>query len=850
MTIASLIVDIQANTATLVKGVEQVNANLDKVGSAAVKMGAALGIGFSVGAVVSFAKSTFDAASQIHDMAEQVGISSEALQGFKEAAELSGAHLEDVTTAIQKMNKNLDGGDKATVDALKAAHLSFAAIRDMKPEDAFLAITDAIQRIPDPMIQSNVALTLFGKGAGALLPGIKEGFRQAADAADKMSNDTIDTLEAAQDAWDKLGKKVTIVTGTMLATVINTTKQITESVSGFGMFVDNVIKYGVGGAVAMADAQEKAAKAAAQNRDINLALPGPIHKTKEELEAAAKAAAEHAKAIQELTDRLGGNGAMKASKDLAEALDKLGGISKLSASAIGRFGEEAAKLRDEGAPLTAQLRELAHVHDLVAVAAANAKIAAAEEEAAWKQQNKTAGEYIANLPTAIFQTRSFAGSVQQVSAAAASYQGNLAYATEATYGWGDAVKDTLSQFAKDMSSGHGVLGSLKMIGTDIATDFTSNLLGAIPVVGQAIAQFAKPIVDGFKKLFGSLFGTAGRDAVVTFANTFGGFDALHAKLLTLGAAGEQLWIKLTQGVGRNSPQQAQQVIDQINAALKGQDDYMSRLPGLIDKYGLSWADAGQQAKQAHLDEIAQGLIQDFADLSRAGFDVTLITEKMGTAINDYVQQAMATGTEVPEAMRPLLQKMIDLGTLTDAAGDKITDLSGIKFSETLTEGFQSIVDAIHELTRALSGDLGGALDTLSRRKVVIPISFETDDAGSAASAAATGGLVTRGRVIPFGLGGFVPRGTDTVPAMLTPGEIVMNVAQQRHTADALLSGANRDAALLAEIRALRQEVKASGDRPVVAQFGTQRFEALAKRAARADLASGRARPRAQAGRSY
>ena len=91
---------------------------------------------------------------------------------------------------------------------------------------------------------------------------------------------------------------------------------------------------------------------------------------------------------------------------------------------------------------------------------------------------------------------------------------------------------------------------------------------------------------------------------------------------------------------RNNPEQARKVIEEINAALAGQDAWMQRLPALIEKYGLSWEQAGEKANQARLDEIAKGLIQDFADLSKAGFDVTLITEKMSTAINEYVQQAM------------------------------------------------------------------------------------------------------------------------------------------------------------------------------------------------------------------
>jgi hypothetical protein len=60
----------------------------------------------------------------------------------------------------------------------------------------------------------------------------------------------------------------------------------------------------------------------------------------------------------------------------------------------------------------------------------------------------------------------------------------------------------------------------------------------------------------------------GRKAVSDFADSFGGFDNLHQRLLdSLGGVGEQFWIQLTQEVGRGDQNKAKQVIDRINKAL-------------------------------------------------------------------------------------------------------------------------------------------------------------------------------------------------------------------------------------------------------------------------------------------
>lgn len=396
------------------------------------------------------------------------------------------------------------------------------------------------------------------------------------------------------------------------------------------------------------------------------------------------------------------------------------------------------------------------------------------EEAAYQATRRATEQYLKNLPTAIFQTTSYAGAVAQVSAAAATYQGNMAGATFETDKASKAWDRTYSALDDVSTILDNIPGKFAEIGSVVARTgqaIMKNL--ADGNIWGAIVSGATGVLQIFTRLFGS----AGRDEVVKFAQTFasatdiGGFNNLHAKLLTLGAAGEQLWIKLTQGVGRNSPEQAKRVIEEINAAFAAQDAWMQRLPGLIEKYGLSWEQAGQQAKQAHLDEIARGLIQDFADLSKAGFDVTTITQGMSTAINDYVQQAMRTGTEVPSAMRPLLERMIDLGLLTDDAGNKIEDLSGITFATTLTEGFASVVDAIRELTRALTGDLGGALDELSRRRVVIPIDFETGEMPGTYPERMHSGMA---RVLQFPVIAHNGLAPDEFHAILQTGEAVLN----------------------------------------------------------------------------
>jgi hypothetical protein len=262
----------------------------------------AFGVAVSVAGLVRFVGGVFDAASGIHDMSLKLGISAEAVQGFQFAAEQAGSTLDAVGTAITRMNVNLSEGDKGTVGALTKVGLQFHAIRAMKPEDAFLAITDAIAQIPDPMTRSEVALQLFGKSAAELLPAIAEGFRETSDSASKMSNETITSLERAQDAWAKAGNAFTIVTGGMIAKAIEFWDTLrAQNFGGFGVAVEDLAK------------------------DIEL-LPPVLHRTAEELKALAEAekkAADEMARLQKIADSLIGQPFIDGARDMLAAIGSL-----------------------------------------------------------------------------------------------------------------------------------------------------------------------------------------------------------------------------------------------------------------------------------------------------------------------------------------------------------------------------------------------------------------------------------------------------------------------------------------------------------------------------------------------
>ncbi len=228
--------------------------------STVTKMGAALGITFGAGAIIGQVKAlgaeVFNTASQIHDLAEKTGTSAEFIQRMGFAADQSGSNMEAITTAIAKMNALLSEGGTGTLEALHQLGLNFDTIRAMKTEDAFRAITDAIQKVADPMVQAQAAVKLFGKAGQDLLPGIKEGLTSIGNQTEVMSNTTVNRLEAAQDAWEKFGHGVTIVTGTIIGSLIGIGNEITSSTSSWKLFLNDLTSGGLG--VALTNAHVRA----------------------------------------------------------------------------------------------------------------------------------------------------------------------------------------------------------------------------------------------------------------------------------------------------------------------------------------------------------------------------------------------------------------------------------------------------------------------------------------------------------------------------------------------------------------------------------------------------------------
>jgi hypothetical protein len=269
---------------------------------------------------------------------------------------------------------------------------------------------------------------------------------------------------------------------------------------------------------------------------------------------------------------------------------------------------------------------------------------------------------------------------------------------------------------------------------------------------------------------------------------------LTAGLLTLTSITPDVAVGLQAVYDAKNIGEYTDAVTKVNLLIKTQATDTANVDATLKKYGLTWQELGSTARAAHLDTIAQGLITDFTTLAKAGVDVNVEIKAMAPALNDFVKQAQKAGVEVPEGMKPALQAAIDAGLLFDSNGKKVTDLTqlNLTFGKTMTQGFQSVTDAITKLADVLTKGLAGGFqaatdkanglgDAINHLPTDHAVHVRFDDSGGP-TLAATGGFVTAHGVAQYlAAGGFPggPRGSDTVPAWLTPGERVLSVAQNQ-----------------------------------------------------------------------
>lgn len=195
------------------KRLQQMQRRMVDAGKA---MGTALATGATVAgaAFVALAKQGIDAADQLDELSNRLGISTEKLGALGYAATLTGGNLDTIAGAIPKLSKAIiAAGDESSqmgkifralgVDVKDAAG-NFRDVEDVLPE-----VMDAFQSLNDDTLEQAAAMELFGRSGAELLEFLNLGSSGLTTMEDRFRALGLEISEGtAKDAAefnDKLG---------------------------------------------------------------------------------------------------------------------------------------------------------------------------------------------------------------------------------------------------------------------------------------------------------------------------------------------------------------------------------------------------------------------------------------------------------------------------------------------------------------------------------------------------------------------------------------------------------------------------------------------------------------------
>lgn len=167
-TLASLAIDLTANSQQLVSELNKANGHLDGFAKSAETAGKVVKFAFAAATTGMFAgmiKESVDAADQMGKLSQRLGISTEAISELKHVAELSGVGFNTLTMGLQRMTRRLAEagatGKGEAVPALQELGISAKAIAQLAPEQQFEVIAEALSKLSNEGDRVRLAMKFF-----------------------------------------------------------------------------------------------------------------------------------------------------------------------------------------------------------------------------------------------------------------------------------------------------------------------------------------------------------------------------------------------------------------------------------------------------------------------------------------------------------------------------------------------------------------------------------------------------------------------------------------------------------------------------------------------------------------
>lgn len=216
----------------------------DLVSTAAKRVLPALAAGVVIGQI----KRITAEMDEIGKKADQIGLSTDALQELRFVAEGAGVTQEKFTSSMERFSKRLgeaEMGTGAAKRALEQLNLEASDLTSIPLEDALNVVADRMADIESPTERAALAAALFGREGVAMVNMLREGAagldemrKGARDAGAVIDEDLIRNAEEAQTRLDAAARVIKAQLSVALADLVPI---IVAGAEGFAAFVKNIV---------------------------------------------------------------------------------------------------------------------------------------------------------------------------------------------------------------------------------------------------------------------------------------------------------------------------------------------------------------------------------------------------------------------------------------------------------------------------------------------------------------------------------------------------------------------------------------------------------------------------------
>jgi len=247
---------IERETKSMKDTTEKAEKKINLSFGAMAKAGAgfAIGIGAVKGAFAAISKTldqfgqALDLGGRLNDLSARTGETAGNLLLLERAFDNSGVGADKVGTAINKLQKfmvDANTSSKENAKALSDLGLSYSALAQLTPTEQMGMLADKINGITSPTERAAMAMKIFGRSGGELLPLLQNFSGEIGNARDELGSMTR-IMDAKSAVFDTISDKITIIKGKFMEFAAGLLSQVTPALELFTTAISQIDAAGLG----------------------------------------------------------------------------------------------------------------------------------------------------------------------------------------------------------------------------------------------------------------------------------------------------------------------------------------------------------------------------------------------------------------------------------------------------------------------------------------------------------------------------------------------------------------------------------------------------------------------------